>query len=106
MYIKGIRFYGRICQVGSVGWALLLFCFIFIISGSKNDLKWHKFWIKVWHFLQENFEKIFWLVFKNFQLKFLDFGQKRADYKILEKLEKKKEKKNLPTTENWGGSRP
>ena len=31
-------------------------------------------------FFAEKFGKIFWLIFKNFQLKFLDFGQKMADF--------------------------
>ena len=35
---------------------------------------------KIWHFLLKSFGEIFWLIFKNFQLKFLDFGQKTADF--------------------------
>ena len=36
--------------------------------------------IAVSHFLQTNFWKIFWLIFTNFQLKFLDFDKKMADF--------------------------
>ena len=64
--------------------------FIIIISGSKNDPKNTKILKKICHFLQKNFGKIFWLTFRNFQLKFLDFGQKKKKngwfYKILQKL--------------------
>ena len=31
-------------------------------------------------FFQKNFGKIFWLIFKKFQIKCLDFGQKMADF--------------------------
>ena len=46
---------------------------------------------KIWYFLQQNFGKIFGLIFKNFQLNFLDIGQQNGwFYKILEKFKRKK----------------
>ena len=50
-----------------------------------------------------SFGKTFWLIFKNFLLKFLDFGKKKNGWfhKILEKFKKKKTAK----TENLGLSR-
>ena len=53
---------------------------IFLILIFKNDPKNTKIEQKIWHFLLKNFGKIFWLISKNFQLKFLDFGQKTADF--------------------------
>ena len=54
---------------------------------------------KIWQFLQKNFGKIFWLTFKNFQPKFLDFGKKQL---ILQDFGKKKKKK-LPKQKIWVG---
>ena len=52
--------------------------------------------------MQKNFGKIFWLIFKNFQPEFLDFGQKNGwFYKIFEKL--KKEEKILQKQKIWVG---
>ena len=63
---------GRTCQVGSVGRAFFFF------SGSKNDPKnTKKIWKKIGPFLQKSFCKIYWLIFRNFQPKFLDFGKKK-----------------------------
>ena len=42
--------------------------------------------------MQKNFERIFWIIFKNFQPKIFDFGQKRLIYKIVAKFKKRKEK--------------
>ena len=68
---------GRTCQVGSVGRAgVFILFYFFFISGSKNYPKNTKLSKKkkIYVFLQKNFKKIFWLIFKKFQLKFLDFG--------------------------------
>ena len=63
-------FYGRTDLPSRVGRA-----FFFLISGSKIDPKNTNILKRIWHFLHKNFGKIFWLIFKNFQLKCLDFGQ-------------------------------
>ena len=55
----------------------------------------------IWHFLHKKFGKIFWIVFKNFQLKYLDFGQKNGWFdKILELKNKTKQKQTNKTKQN------
>ena len=77
---------GRTCQAGSVGRAFFFFFFFFFfnfISGSKNDPKNNnnnnnnKIFLNL-NFVQKNFGKIFWFIFKNFQQKFSDIGRKTA----------------------------
>ena len=63
-------------------------------------LKTQKFW-KNLTFLQKTSGKVFWLSFKNFQLEFLDFGQKMTNFArfwkiIIKKKKEMKKKKNLP----------
>ena len=56
--------------------------------------------------MQKIFERIFCNIFKNFQPKFVDFGQKTADFnKIFAKLKKKKKKKNSQNG-NFGSVAP
>ena len=57
----------RPSQVLSVG-TLEIF---FFLSGGKNDsIKKHYNLPKIWHFLEENLENIFSVIFNNFQTKF------------------------------------
>ena len=83
---KKTLFYGRTdlpSRVGrSVGRLLLLLLFFPpFISGSKMTLKHENFEKKSDLFCKKKKKKggIFWLIFKHFQLKFSDFGQKTAD---------------------------
>ena len=68
-------------------------------------LKTPKFWKKSDIFCRNVLGKYFDFIFKNFQPKFLDFGQKKSwFYKILKKKKKKKKeknKKNLPKLKIW-----
>ena len=68
-------FYGRMALPSRVGRSGFFF-----FSGSKSDSKNTKISRKIGLFLQKNFVKIFWLIFKKIQPKFLDFGQKPADF--------------------------
>ena len=56
--------------------------------------------------IQKSFGKIFWFIFKNFQPKFLDFGQKTANFtrfwKNKKKIKEKKKEKKSAKTENLG----
>ena len=98
-----------------VGWSgVFVFVFVFLVSGSKNDIKNTKISTKkkkkTWHFLQKNFGKIFWLFLKYFQLEVLDFDQKTADFIRFWKnfknktKQKKKNERNSAKTETFGRS--
>ena len=68
---------GRTCQVGSVGRAIF---FLLLFMVPKNDPQNTKSSKKLWNFLQKNFGKTFRHIFKKFQPKFSDLGQKTADF--------------------------
>ena len=82
--------YGR---TGLLSWSGMFFFFFFFFSLSfclvgKMALKTPKFKKKKkkGHILQESFGKIFWLIFKNFLPKFVNFWSRNSwFYKILEK---------------------
>ena len=62
-----------------VGRSGFFFFLTFFISGNKNNPKHTKISKKSDIFCRI-LEKYFLLIFDNFQLKFLDFGQKTADF--------------------------
>ena len=71
-------------------------------------LKTKKFLKKSDLFCRNIFGKVFWLIFQNFQLKFLDFGKKKNwFYKIFWEKKRETEKKNNPAKmENLGRLHP
>ena len=80
---------GWTCQVGSVGQAIFKNIFYFLFLVAKMTLKTQKFWKKLTFFAEKFWENIL-TYFKNFQLKFLDFVQKMADFTRFRKNQKKK----------------
>ena len=69
---------GQTCQVELVGQVFFIFIFFFIY-GSKNDPQNTKVSRNFGIFAQKKIGKIFRLIFKKFQPKFSDLGQKMAD---------------------------
>ena len=91
---KEILFYRptrRTCQVGSVGQVIFYFLILFFyLWFQKNYPQNTKISRKLWYLLQKKIGKIFRLIFKKFQPKFSDLGQKRLILQDFGKNEKKK----------------
>ena len=78
-------------------WVWSFVCFLFVFSGGQN---WPKFSWKSWT-EPIILLKLFWVIFKNFQPKSMDFVPQNGWFNlILEKL--KIETKNLPKMQNMG----